>query len=136
MISFAETHAFTPQELELQQRATQLVSKVNGDFRCHELARAVGEYLGLEAQDGWFDMVEHTWLWTKPFKPNPLWAIKRESVPNILDVYVPGSIPQVQLINWSCYSLPWRRVYYTNPIPREDIQQDVIDQLVTQWSKS
>lgn len=54
-------------------------------------ARFVGARLDLVVQDGYFGFVEHSWLWTGP-QPQLIWQI-----PNILDTYVPGALPQVQL---------------------------------------
>jgi len=64
-------------------------------IRCHELARAVGELLGLRVCDGKYGFVEHSWLWLS--EPEP--EIARYNMPKILDVYVPGSVPQVQLVD-------------------------------------
>jgi hypothetical protein len=133
MKTYAEIEIFTPREVELLRQATHLISITEGEYRCHELARAVGTVLNLPHQDGWFDHVEHTWLWTRPLPSKPRRLLSPEKIPNILDVYVPGSIPEVQLINWAAFGLPWRRVYYINPIPRDDIQQEVVDRLVAGW---
>lgn len=120
---YSEAEAFTTNELELWRRATDLVAQLPAEFegepvRCHELARFVGDRFGLEYQDGSFGFVEHTWLWTKPRKGREaLWAL-----PNILDVYVPGELPQVQLIHTST-ALPMP--YRFGP-PRTDIRERVI----------
>ena len=120
MKNYAESEIFTPKELQLWRQAVQLVEALpDEEFRCHELARAVGRRLGLEVQDGRYGFVEHTWLWTTPFKSK--WRL-----PNVLDVYVPGSLPQVQLINTDRTALP---VGYFWGHPREDIKQDVVERL-------
>ena len=99
MRSYAERELFEPGEIADWQTATKLVTLVpyaiDGEpVRCHELARAVACHLGLYVCDGKYGMVEHSWIVTRTMK-----------LSNILDVYVPGSMPQVQLIS-SCRLLP------------------------------
>jgi len=102
MISYAEKEVFTKEELKLYRRAVDLVQMVPYELdkepvRCHELARAVGSVLGLEHEDGRFGFVDHTWLWTK--SPSSEDFCAPWVLPNILDVYVPGSVPSVQLVH-------------------------------------
>ncbi len=130
MKSYAEREVFNANELRLLKQATALVARVPAegrDVRCHELARAVGLILGLPVHDGAFGFVEHTWLWTA--EPNAMLRDERSPMwmlPNILDVYVPGSLPQVQLVHLST-GLPAR---YRSGKPREDVQQDVVLELL------
>lgn len=88
---------FSATEIRALQLATVLVNKVgeaNFLVRCHELARAAASVLGkygdeykYDVVDGMYGPIEHTWLVTDRG--------------NILDVYVPGREPQVQLIDMS-----------------------------------
>jgi len=122
MKSYFESEVFAASEIRMLQLATQIVADVPSAIRgkgvrCHELARYVGERLGLEVQDGIFGFVEHSWLWTKPLEERLPWRL-----PNILDVYVPGQVPQVQLVHLAT-SLP---MPYRRGEPRTDIRQDVL----------
>ena len=123
--SYAERHVFSQHEMGLLDLATNLVLRapyeINGNVvRCHELARVVGEILGLEVQDGRYGFVEHSWLWTAP----PVFKQDKDKVvlPKILDVYVPGGLPQVQLFDISV-AVPMNHTYGN---PRSDIDEDVL----------
>ena len=134
MKSYAEWELFDARELALLEQATQLVAQAPGSFdgqfvRCHELARAVGLRLDLLVCDGAFGFVEHTWLWTCPPDANLIGQAPPWMLPNILDVYVPGSLPQVQLVHQST-GLPAR---YRSDSPREDVRQDVVMALLRGW---
>lgn len=123
MISYAENEVFSDQELRYWEQATRIIAKIEDEvplLRCHELCRVVGELLGLPVCDGYYGMVDHSWLWLgdAPHIFGPL--------PNILDVYCPGRLPQVQLIH-SSNSLPFE---YRRHAPRTDIRQDVVTRLV------
>jgi len=116
--------AFHPRELEKFNLACQMVAKapyrwLGTEVRCHELARAVAELLKLTFEDGYYGMVEHSWIWLSPREPlSPL--------PKILDVYVPGRIPQVQLIDPHIH-LPFE---YRRGSPRTDINQPILVELI------
>lgn len=91
--------------------------------RCHELARAVGQMLKLEYEDGRFGFVEHTWLWTSPCdKTVAPWVL-----PNVLDVYTPGSMPMVQLVHMAT-GLPPR--YYLTNLEIPQIRFGIVRRLV------
>lgn len=129
MRSYAEREVFTDHETDLLHQADSLVQKVPDEIRgqevrCHELARAVGFVLGLEVADGHFGFVEHSWLWTTPFRGpcGPSWGL-----PNILDVYVPGAFPQVQLVSTEA-GLPHR--YSPRPVKDLVIRTDVFETLI------
>lgn len=130
MIGYAEREVFTSKEQALFRRATALVSVAapytfnDEPVRCHELARAVGRILDLEHEDGRFGFVEHTWLWIEPLSVHshhPPWVL-----PRILDVYVPGAMPQVQLID-TASGLPPR--YYLSNVFDVEINNYVVDRL-------
>jgi hypothetical protein len=134
MLGYAETDVFSGAELGLLQRAKTIVAWLPATIcgsavRCHELARAVQHLLlHTEVCDGWYGMVEHSWLWTK--KPERFVVDDVEHLlgpfPNILDVYAPGRVPQVQLVANSS-ALPFE---YRRGDPRKDVRADVIAALV------
>jgi hypothetical protein len=134
---------FTPEEQVLLREATRIIEMLPDpeevlrgvryarprDLRCHELARAVGEVLGLAVQDGHYGAVEHSWLWTT--KDPPYTAI--------LDVYCVGSLPQVRLLDgWALLphlrtkedGLPAIRTAYVPGELRTDIDEAKIRELV------
>jgi len=126
MRPYAEQEVFSTREVELFRQATALVALLPDleELRCHELARFIGERLGLEVQDGYFGFVEHSWCWTTPRADDSeyLWRL-----PNILDVYVPGELPQVQLIHTTT-ALP---MPYRFGASRRDIRSDLLAKLAT-----
>jgi hypothetical protein len=129
MIGYAAQKVFTPRELRLHEQAAALVSLVPDEIggqlvRCHELARAIGRTLNLEHEDGRYGFVEHTWLWTEPRDRKFCVAW---SLPNVLDVYVPGTTPQVQLQNMAT-SLPSR--YFLTNVFDVVIRQEIVEEIV------
>lgn len=127
MISYAQQKIFTPTEIKLWQRATQLVRAIPDNetmWRCHEVARAVGSELHLVWVDGKCGAVEHTWLIT----PGTL----RDGRRKILDVYVPGAMPPVQLID----TFVLLHFKYTPSDWREDIRHDDIQQIKKAWRRA
>ncbi len=131
MEGYAAREVFSAQEKALLGSAQAFVSTVpyelldGAPVRCHELARAVGRLLDLEVGDGHFGFVEHSWLWTTPFPKEPCgpsWGL-----PNVLDVYVPGALPQVQLVD-SASSLPFR--YSHRSIKDLIIRERVVERLL------
>lgn len=134
MRSYSETHVFTPEELDLLQRAMYLVAAIPDvpGLRCHEVARAVGKVLGLQVQDGHYGLVEHSWLWTRPWT----WG---KYPPSVIDVYSVGSLPQVRLVDVSCIGLPHLRhdddprdgcslknTGYRPGEPRDDVDEEAV----------
>lgn len=136
MIGYAQREVFTQRELKLLERAATLVAITPYDFdgvlvRCHELARAVGDVLGLQHEDGRYGFVDHTWLWTEPRSDEKFkvpWVM-----PNVLDVYVPGGVPQVQLVHMAT-GLPSR--YYLSNVLEVDPYLDVIAKIKHEWRRS
>lgn len=132
MISYAvKERVFKPGELLNYGAAARIIERLDEPegktFRCHELARAMSRVLGLPYQDGYYEHIQHTWLWTCEL-PEPPFGY-REVVPNILDIYVPGGHPQVQLVDFSSI-LPARRTYiWTVPLKVEDIDEELVDAL-------
>ena len=100
MKSYSERQIFTNVELATWCDAVDLVKRVPSlstrtpEIRCHELARAAHECLKNLGHttfviDGSLYSIEHSWLIIKADRPQYA----------ILDVYCPGRVPQVQLID-------------------------------------
>jgi hypothetical protein len=125
---YAEYEIFVEDDLEQLKMATQLVAAVpyiedvnKKPVRCHELARAVAKVLKLRVHDGTFGAVEHSWI--------ALAHQKRPAHPHyarVLDVYVPGALPQVQIVDTYAL-LPYR---YDPGTERVDIREDVVEWLL------
>lgn len=119
MITYAERACFKPAHLRLLRRVEECVARVSSrwgnELRCHELARAVHlvvydrEYK-LAVVDGKCGPIEHSWL--------------RFSDGVILDPYVPGRVPAVQIVD------PIVGTAYRSDAARRDIRQTIIDTLV------
>ena len=136
MINYSEAAVFSKADIRLFEQATRMVVSVPDHLevmnkklsllRCHELARAIGMVLGLRISDGKYGRVDHTWIWTSD--------IEQEA--SILDVYAVGSLPQVQLHAWrnpGAYYIPTTEIYVPSAFPRNDIQQDVVNELMDLW---
>ena len=117
MITYAERSCFQRAHVRLLSRVEAYVARVSNswgnELRCHELARAV--YLvvqdhKLELMDGKCGPVEHSWL------------VLSDGA--ILDPYVPGRLPAVQLIDPIVASL------YRPGDPRDDIRDTIVDRLI------
>lgn len=135
MKGYSESDIFTQSEIELMLSATRIVALLPAEdpdgelIRCHELVRVVGRLLGLEFADGKYGFVDHSWLWaTKPeleFMPD----VRPWMLPNILDVYVPGGLPQVQLFASGSSALP---SCYRHGPARTDIRDSVVKWMLWQ----
>lgn len=116
VITYAERVCFHAFHLHLLFRVEALVARVSrawGDeLRCHELARAVQRVLGEDVGvvDGKCGPVEHSWLACAGGV--------------ILDPYVPGRLPAVQIVDSIVGTL------YRHGAPRDDIRHETIDRLV------
>lgn len=94
--------------------------------RCHELARAVITFLGAHWTSGaprvvdgsYMGWIQHSWI--------------RFSSGNVLDVYVPGRHPHVQLVGGDH---PTARTTYRIGEDRSDIRTDVLERLVIAMRK-
>lgn len=119
MEGYAATSILTPSEIALWERAKALVASVPEEWgvRCHELARAVGAALELPVVDGHYGIVEHSWCKVGRYR--------------ILDPYVPGSLPPVQLHDIG-HALPHRRAYKPGE-SRDDIDTEMVDRLTALW---
>lgn len=110
MKSYSESEVFSAREVSLLQVATALVESfpstdyLRRPLRCHEVARAVGELLHLQVQDGFYGFVDHSWLWTSPLDTSRV--VGRLGFPNILDPYSVGSLPMVRLVDGGHTGLP------------------------------
>lgn len=117
MITYAERECFHADQMRILVKAQALIVRVadtwGNELRCHELARAVHAMLEeplLEVVDGHCGPVEHSWL--------------RFVDGTILDPYVPGRLPAVQIVDSIVAGL------YRSSSPRTDIRDRIIDQLL------
>ena len=117
MITYAERACFRELHLRLLARVEAYVDRISNtwgnELRCHELARAVQAVVSardLDLVDGKCGPIEHSWL--------------RFSDGVILDPYVPGRMPAVQLVD------PIVGAAYRPGAPRDDIRQAILDRLV------
>ncbi len=100
MTGYSLREVFSPGAVRAFRLAEELVARVAShadscgrEIRCHELARAVAchfRVLGVDRRvvDGLLWSVEHTWI-----------VLPGTIDHALLDVYVPGRLPQVQLIH-------------------------------------
>jgi hypothetical protein len=137
MIPYVETEFFSKEEMALYHKACWLVHQIPDDFpqeiRCHELAQAVGRILDLPYVDGFYGCVNHTWLWTRHPTHEEIGFLDRggwthDNRPRILDVYFPGVIPQVVLID-TFNMLPQWKLYNSGPY-RDDIDNELVERMV------
>ena len=118
MITYAERVCFCPLHLRTLKRVEACVARIadtwGNELRCHELARAVRLVISDEivpmVVDGKCGPVEHSWL--------------RFSDGVIIDPYVPGRLPAVQIVD------PIVGAAYRPGSMRDDIQQSIVDRLV------
>jgi hypothetical protein len=134
MKSYSEREIFSDVELGLLKLATRMAEAIprdissvtSSEIRCHELARAIGKILDLQAQDGYYGFVEHSWLWTRQrIRGEAEW-----SIPNVLDVYAVGSLPMVRLVDMQHTGPQHAMLYRPQADPRTDIDQVMVDRLV------
>jgi hypothetical protein len=137
MIGYSALEVFPIELAQLWVRAKDAVNRAcDRDFetkpvRCHELARAVAEFLSLPhacVQDGFYGFVEHSWLWVPGPPESPV--TKRLGWPHILDVYSVGQLPMVRLVAGDNTGLPHVGWSYRPDSPRTDIDQAVVERLV------
>jgi hypothetical protein len=117
VITYAERACFRPSHLRLLSRIEALVARVSdawgNELRCHELARAIRRVIGdrtLVVVDGHCGPVEHSWL--------------RCADGVIVDAYVPGRLPAVQIVDTIVAGL-----YRPGP-ERRDIRRAIVTRLV------
>lgn len=129
MKSYSAVEVFKPHEIDLWQRAIKIVEALPDMrppeydwLRCHEVARVVGRVLNLEVQDGHYGLVDHSWCRIRRDVGDRSMFIETWSV---LDVYVVGRLPQVQLVSDVVGIREYRR-----GAERSDIQHGVVDSLV------
>ena len=124
VITYAERMCFTAEHMQLLRYVETCVARIaaswGNELRCHELARAVLRVTAhkpyeLIVVDGKCGPIEHSWLCFS------------DGV--ILDLYVPGRVPAVQIID------PIVGVSYRSGPSRSDIQPEIIDQLVLEMTR-
>lgn len=134
MKGYSADHVFTRADLIVWRAAIQVVESIidpaeymeADPLRCHEVARFVAQVLGTwlfpmcapdaQVSDGHFGGVEHSWIELRHGY--------------ILDVYVVGRLPMVQLVYTGILLC---RDKYRPDTPRMDILQPIIDQLMAAW---
>lgn len=124
MKSYSESEVFSRREVKLLRMAERVVEFLPDGMRCHEVARVVGAVLGLEVADGSYGFVDHSWCWTEP--PDPSRIAGRIGMPNILDPYCVGALPQVRLLDGSCTSLPHVGWSYRPGPARADVDEELV----------
>lgn len=141
MRSYAEREVFTHLAQAVWADAVALVARVShhhgNEVRCHELARAAhrvlydlnkprmaGAVVDLLMVDGSLWSIEHSWL------------VYRERTAShrqfILDVYCPGWIPQVQLIDGQHFAVA--RGYVSGAV-RSDIDSQLVQRLTKEMER-
>lgn len=135
MIGYAEAFIFDPTAIDIFHRATAFVALLDGPFdetiRCHELARAVATVLNLPdlgirslVLDGKLGVLEHSWIQLSCKTPDGC-------TPVGLEVYAPGRLPLVQLVDMSSYLVPGLNSRdYKVCGERTDINWALVEQLV------
>ena len=124
MKSYSERNVFEALAVETYEQAADLVARLPShldgegrELRCHEIARALAMVLGLDYVDGTSVGVDHSWL-----------IIDRTT---LLDPYVPGRLPLVQLVDIGTPTL--MRLCYQGALDgaRTDVRTAVVDDLVS-----
>lgn len=138
MIGYAERACLASAHLEAYRAARAFVGRVSShlspageEIRCHELARAVVRCLrpavparlSLRVVDGSLWSVQHTWI-------EICGSPEETSLDAILDVYAPGRVPQVQLLDNHASVI----VGYRPGSPRGDIREAVVEVLVAEMT--
>lgn len=128
MITYAERACFRDSHLCLLDRVQQYVSRVSNswgnELRCHELARAVQQAALADSTRGWIVRAARE-LIVVDGKCGPIehsWLLFPDGV--ILDPYVPGRMPAVQLVDSIVGTM------YRPGDARPDIKQMIVDQIV------
>ena len=139
MRSYAERQIFSERAMAMWCDAVDLIKRVsptwNNELRCHELARAAQTALNklrfrsepyeLRVVDGRLYSIDHSWLVYEVPRYRELYARR------ILDVYCPGRLPQVQLIDGDHFAVTCG---YEPGKTRTDIRLDVVKKLVREMS--
>lgn len=149
MKGYSTIHVFNERERRLRYAAERVVSyfpdymahATEGKgawLRCHEVARAVGDILQLEVQDGFYGVVEHSWCRISRSigansenvdDGNPLRPLRTKSPYleswSVLDVYAIGRLPQVQLVSSIAGIRDFR-----SAAARDDIDHQVVMKLI------
>jgi hypothetical protein len=134
---YVQREIFRAFEQVVFARATRFVGCVGShwgnELRCHELARAVHAVLDIGSTrvvDGGLGIIEHSWIEIVV----PVADFERERVGRghkrtvILDVYCPGRLPQVQLVD----SFVLLKPTYEEREPRTDVRTEIIARLVSE----
>lgn len=150
MTPYVQREVFRAFEQVVWKRAAKAVSFLEShwgnELRCHELTRAVHRLLDigtLSVVDGKLGAVEHSWLVlvvpiAQAEEAHYLPQIAVEQLDRgsdnrwyrkvIIDVYTPGRLPQVQLID----PFVMLKHGYEERVPRSDINEKIVDQAYTE----
>lgn len=132
MIPHAQREIFWEFERRVYRKAVIAVESVGrqwgNELRCHELARAVHRLLDIPAMrvvDGKVGAVEHSWLELVVLNAELDREKHGKYRKTIIDVYVPGRLPQVQLID----PFPLLKPIYEEGEKRTDINKNIVDEV-------
>ncbi len=133
MTPYVQREVFKAFDQVVWGRARRAVNAIGNEWgnelRCHELARAVHRLLDLPVLtviDGQLGAIEHTWLELIVPVPEVDQAREgRKARKAIIDVYTPGRLPQVQLID----PFPLMRPLYEPGPVRTDVRLAIVEQL-------
>lgn len=103
----------------MADQVAAVVEALPREFRCHEVARAVGKLLSVPVVDGHHGTVEHSW------------CVVDERI--ILDVWCVGRLPRVQLVDPA--AVTGHAVLYREGPERSDIDSAVVDQLLKRFTE-
>lgn len=139
MKGYTATEAAHPHDQALRDQVERLLGEIpetvgGWEIRCHELARAVARLYDLVVVDGHMGDAEHSWC---------LCPMRGTAAPWLLDVYVPGRLPMVQLVDPCSTTLHEgtragrrvRRGLYVAGGARTDIDAGMVDALHV-WLRS
>lgn len=137
MTPYVQREIFRAFEQVVFGRTRRLVGHVSSlwgnELRCHELARAVHTVLDIGSArvvDGAIGMAEHSWIEivvpVADFERKRVGRGDKRTV--ILDVYCPGRLPQVQLVDPFVLLKP----IYEEREPRTDIRPEIVASLVSE----
>lgn len=128
MRSISETTYFSSRALDLLERVELAIAVIHHrkELRCHEVARAIGEFFGVHVVDGYFGVADHSWC---TFEDHSEADRFRQY---ILDPYAVGRLPQVQLITVSGPVGMAAQQMYREAAPRTDIDATIVSNLISQ----
>ncbi len=146
MKSYAQRVVFSDLQVWLWQRATELVAQLpdpasDSEWRCHEVARAVFQYVHnepgpykadlagtLTVIDGCYGSADHSWI--EGITMNVKLGQSRKF---ILDTYAVHRLPMVQLLDTESWASK-NGLQFRPGNARQDVRQDVIERMLRTWN--